>query len=279
MNSLKTVHYAVGKSRNVHPGRMFADLLSARGLAWQLFVRNLRAHYRQTLLGYVWVIVPPLAITVLWVFLQSQNVVTYRGETPYVVYLLTGMLWWQLFAEAVQAPMRIVAASQAMLTQVNFPRESLLLAGLLETLFNFLVRLLVLLLVLVLTDQLRMPEWVVLALGGAGLLVTGSAFGLWMVPLGMLYRDVDKGMNILLQFWLYLTPVVYLQPPGVAGRWQVVLNPAAQLLIMARDGSLGVLGYVPLTGLIWLAVGVAALFVGWMLYRIAMPVIIERMST
>ena len=121
---------------------MLRDLALSRELAWRLFIRNINARYRQTLLGYAWAVVMPIITTSVFVFLQKSGYFTV-GETqvPYALFLITGLVLWQVFADAVQAPLRMVQQSYSILTKVNFPREALIITGAGEVLFAFLIRL------------------------------------------------------------------------------------------------------------------------------------------
>src|SRR2546423_12994264 len=101
---------------------MLADLWSARGLAWRLLHRDLSAKYRQSLLGYVWAIVPPLAVTLSFT-LAGQAAIFNTGSTslPYVVFALVGTVLWQTFSEAVYAPIKAVTGAKTLLARIRFP--------------------------------------------------------------------------------------------------------------------------------------------------------------
>ncbi|MBT8054682.1 MAG: ABC transporter permease, partial [Gammaproteobacteria bacterium] len=106
---------------------MWSDLLASRELAWRLLVRNISAQYRQSLLGYAWAFLPPLFTTAIWVFLQSQKVFNVADTgMPYPVFVLTGTVLWQTFVEALNAPLKMINQSRAMLSKINFPREALI---------------------------------------------------------------------------------------------------------------------------------------------------------
>ena len=132
-----------------HPWRllreMFRDLLASRELAWRLFVRDISAKYRQSMLGYVWAFLPPVVATLTFSLLNRSGVLA-TGETgiPYPAYVMIGTLLWQVFADAINSPIKTVTASKAMLAKINLPREAILLSGVLEVLFNFLIRLVLL---------------------------------------------------------------------------------------------------------------------------------------
>ncbi len=122
-----------------------ADFYGGRELAWRLFLRNLRGMYRQTVLGLFWAFLPPIANTAMWVFLRKAGVFE-TGETTVdgTVYILTGMILWQSFIDAFQMPLNAISKNRGMISKLNFPRESLLLVGYWEVLFDLCIRLLLL---------------------------------------------------------------------------------------------------------------------------------------
>ena len=200
------------------PGRfaagLWADLRVAPPLAWRLFVHGLRARYRQSWLGYLWLLLPPLATTLTWVYLNRAGVLDV-GETvgvPYPVYVLTGTLLWQVFAEALHSPLQQLGAARRILTKSRMPHEALLLAGLVEVLFNFAVRLVVLVPVLVWFGTRPGAALLVAPLGVLALLVAGFTLGLLLTPAGLLYQDVSRGLTLAAGFWFFLTPVIYPPP-------------------------------------------------------------------
>jgi lipopolysaccharide transport system permease protein len=271
------------RSDLLEPGRflrwMFRDLAACRGLAWRLFIRDLSAHYRQSFLGYVWAFVPPLATTITFVFLRSQGLFT-TGQTgiPYPAYVVIGMLFWQVFVDAVQCPLKAVTAAKPMLSKVQFPPEAILLAALGEVLFSFLIRL-VLLAAVFLWYGLTPPATAVLVpLAVAALVLLGFALGVLITPLGILYTDVTQALTVVTTFWLFLTPVIYpARESGLAAllsHW----NPVSPLLIVGRDWlTVGQTAHLPEFVLISM-LSLVMLFVGWVSYRVAMPHLIARIG-
>lgn len=258
---------------------MFADLWLARELAWRLAVRDISAQYRQAFLGLAWALLLPLVNTVTWIFLNSTGIVAVADTSlPYPVYVFTGTMLWQIFTEAFQAPNRQVNQAKAMLSKVNFPHEAIILSGLLQTCFNALIKIgLLIPAVLILGIA---PGWgiLLLPLGVLSLMLTGTALGLLLTPVGALYTDVEKGTGLVTQFWMYITPVVFALP--TAG-WTVTLfrlNPLTPLILASRDWLTGFrpefLTDFAVVNLIMLFI----LFFGWIIYRISMPILIERMN-
>lgn len=265
------------------PRRLFAemrrDLVASRELAWRLTVRDISAKYRQAWLGIAWAFLPPIAITAVFVLLNSQHLLN-SGQTsiPYTAFVLLGTVFWQLFSEALEAPLRVVNESKSLLTKVNFPVEALIISVIMQVLFNFLIKLSLIALVFF-YYKIQLPWTAIFApFAISALLLLGITLGLLLVPIGMLYTDISQGLSILLMFWLFISPVGY-QPPqqGLLAKLTAV-NPVAPLLLTARDlmtnGS-----FKYLEGFLWVSgTCLVLLAVAWLLYRLSMPIIIERIS-
>ena len=258
---------------------MGRDLLASRELAWRLLVRDISAQYRQSLFGVVWAFVPPLITAATLTFARNAGVVNI-GETdiPYPAYVMFSMSLWQTFTEALIGPIRAVTAAKPMLAKINFPREAIVLAKLGEVFFDFGVKLL-LIVALFIWFRIPVPWTVVLApVALIHLVGFGTAIGLWLAPLGALYQDVTRALPLVMSPWLLLTPVVY--PPPASGVFGAIvqLNPVTPLLGTVRD--LATVGQVSQPFWFWVASGLTLvlLVLGWVLYRLAMPFIVERMS-
>src|SRR5688572_32461734 len=93
------------------PGRFLAgallDLSCSGPIAWRLFRSNLRIRYRRSWLGYVWLLLPALGTAAICAFMQARRIVaTAPTEPPYPIFLLAAMILWQLFVEALNAPLQ-----------------------------------------------------------------------------------------------------------------------------------------------------------------------------
>ncbi len=165
---------------------IFADFMAGRELAWRLFVRNLRGLYRQTLLGLFWAFLPPIANTAMWIFLKSAGVFE-TGDTQVnaTVYILTGMILWQAFIEAFQMPLTWSIKIGNMLSKLNFPRESLLLVGIAEVLFDLAIRL-----------TLLIPAFLIFGVPIHGFAVAGAAGNPGIGPVRHLLGPVDHACRL-----------------------------------------------------------------------------------
>ncbi len=261
-----------------------ADFWSGRELGWRLFLRNLRGLYRQTFLGLFWAFLPPIANTAVWVFLRRTGVFDLGGNLAMsmTVYILTGMILWQTFIEAFQMPLKVINQNRGMIAKLRFPRESLLLVGLGEVLFDFAIR--SLLLIPAFLWYGVTPNIAILWAFPISLLMVlfASGMGMMIMPVGSLYQDVNRFIGIAMPFWMLTTPIIYvitdemLKNPN--SRLLVWLNPAAPLLVWARDLTLFGESAFVMPGMIVAAVSIPIFLLGLAVFRISIPVIVERMN-
>ncbi len=256
------------------------DLWAGRELAYRMFQRNIRGLYRQTFLGIFWAFLPPLANTAVWLILRRAGAIDLAGdiEVNYAVYVVTGMVVWQSFVEAFQAPLQTVNANRNMLSKLRFPRESLLLTSVMEIFFNLGVRLVVLVPLLVVFAG--WTPWILASpLLVALLIPLGLAIGLLVMPLGMLYQDVGKLIAVAVPVWMIITPIVYGTPEGWNANPLNWLNPASPLLTLARDLLVFGETLVWTSAAAWVVLSVPLLLGGMLYYRLSLPVLVERISS
>jgi len=259
---------------------MYADLRASTGLAWRLTIRDISAQYRQSYLGLLWAFILPLTNTLVWVFLSSSGIVAVSKTTvPYPVFVFVGTILWSVLVDAVNAPLQQSNSAKQMLAKLNFPREAIILSGIYTTLFNAGIRIVLLLAILPLLGVPWSATLLLFPLALFSIVLTGTAIGLTLTPLGLLYTDVTKGLPLLMQALMYSAPVVFPVPEEGWGRIVLTLNPLAPLIVTGRDwltGSTGeyLLGFVVVTAFFGLL-----LFAAWAVFRLAMPILIERMSS
>ena len=263
---------------------IFRDLLGSRQLALTLAVRDVKAQYRQSILGLAWMVLPPLFFTVGMTVLQRNNVLSLKGPEgiPFPAYVLVGSSLWQMFMSALNGPITALMAGKGILTRVNFPRETLLVAELYKILFNVSVQLVLILVTLLWFRIIPGATILLFPLALGALLLLGTMFGIFLAPIALLYKDVSNALPIVGYVWMVLTPVLMsindLAPGGLYAT-VVRFNPVTPVLVIAREfltglpvthqySSLGVLGCT-LVGLI-----IALLY-----FRVAMPMVIERWSS
>lgn len=268
-------------SRVSHPIKllqeMWYDLLASRELAWQLFQRDIQSQYRQSILGILWIFVPPLVTAVGLTFLREANVLN-LGDTPipYPVYVALSMTLWQTFLKTFNSTMGAARSAKVMLMKLNVPPEAFVISKVAQTLFNFLIQLIPIFFLFVWFKV--GVTWTILIAPVAfiHLILFGTGMGLILSPFSCLYGDVNKAIGFVTRIWLFVTPVIYPQPRE--GFWAILvkINPVTPLLVTTRD--LATTGDISNPTGFWIASAIAIVMtlVGWIFYRLSLPFLVER---
>jgi lipopolysaccharide transport system permease protein len=259
---------------------MKRDLLGSRELAWQLCVRDISAKYRQSILGVVWAILPPIVMAAGFTVAKGSGVVNI-GEVnlPYPAYIMFSMTLWQTFVEALNGPIQAVANAKGMMAKISFPREALIIAKLGEVFFNFGIKL-VLIIGLFLWFKIPITLSAIIApVALIHLVILGTFLGLLLAPIAVLYQDFSLALTLLTGFWLFLTPVVYPVPSGGVFGTIVHFNPVTPLLVTTRE--LATTGVLSDPQGFWIAslFAIVGLIIAWIIYRLALPYVVERISS
>jgi lipopolysaccharide transport system permease protein len=163
------------------------------------------------------------------------------ANLPYPVFVLSGLLPWQLFSQCLIEASNSLVANERILTKVYFPRLILPLAAVTAAGVDSLPGLLLLVGLLAYSGHLSVPGLLALPLFLLVTMFTAIAVALWLSALNALYRDVRYTLSFLTQFWFFLTPVVY--PASlVPDQWRLIygLNPMAGIVEGLRFCLFGV---------------------------------------
>ena len=246
------------------------ELWAHRDLIRFLALRDLRARYKQTLLGATWALLQPLGT--LLVFSLLFGVLFGRAHmpgapgVPYELSTFCALVPWQLFAGSLAASANSLVVNQALITKVYFPRLALPIAPILAALVDAGIALLVLFGMLAYAGvgpglaALWLPVFAAMAA------LCALAASLWLAALNALYRDVRHALPFLIQLWMFATPVVYASERVLAGRpewlrWLYGANPMAASVEGFRFALLGTPAPPPET-LLASAVTLALVLVG-----------------
>jgi lipopolysaccharide transport system permease protein len=242
------------------------DVWQHRELLYFLCKRDISIRYKQSLLGVSWAVMQPLALAcIFWVFFGRLAKVPSEG-VPYPVFSLAALVSWNFVSQAVTQGASSLVADSNLLAKVYFPRLVVPLARVASLAVDAVVALCVLA-VFMAAYRIAPPIQVLLlpaflALGA----VVAFALGSFFAAVNVRYRDVSVAVPLLVQMWLFLTPVVY--PASlVGGKWQYVYsaNPMVAVVSGARWAILGT--PAPSAGQIAISVAVAAMMlVGSLVY-------------
>ena len=226
---------------------------------WDLILsfarRDIKARYKQTALGVAWSLLQPLSMMIVFTLVFSLFAKVPSDGIPYPVFSYSALIFWTFFASTISGGTGAMVSNATLIRKIYFPRETLLISVLLAGLLD---------------------------LGVASILFVGMLFyykisltlaSLWVVPLLLLqitltfgvisltsaahvnFRDMGHGLPLVLQLWMFATPVAY--PMSVIPGWlrpYYLLNPMAAIIDGYRSAL--IMGTTP--NLPALAVSVAA---------------------
>jgi ABC-2 type transport system permease protein len=187
--------------------RRIRVLLAHREVLMNLVRKELKVKYAASVLGAIWSLLNPLVFLAVFSFVIRVT----RGRFPdYPVYLLSGLLAWNLFSVSLTTGARSVIDNSNLVKKVAFPHEVLPLSAIGVALVDFVLQTAVFLLfVLVSGYGLRWPEIALYPLAFATLLVFTLAVTLWLSALNVRYRDIQHLLTLALLVWFWFTPIVY----------------------------------------------------------------------
>jgi ABC-type polysaccharide/polyol phosphate export permease len=201
--------------------------------------RDVTVRYRQAFLGAAWAALLPLSGAIIFTVAFSRLAGIDTGDTPYLLFAFTGWVGWTYFSSALLACSGALVRNATLVTKVWFPRLAAPLAALLPGLADLAVGLLVLVPLCVYYGVTPGPA-IVFAPAAIGLLATTAlGVGLVLGTLHVRYRDVGHAIGLLVQLWLFASPVAYpssLVSDGLL--WVYYLNPVAGALDLLRAGLL-----------------------------------------
>ena len=203
--------------------------------------------YRNTLLGKAWVVLRPLVPLLVRVLVFGALLrVGATTKVPYFLFLAIGTAAWELFGSSLMWATRSLQMNGAILSRLYVPRLILPIASMVPGLAYFAIHVAVIAAALVyyrVQDGLWYLDtaWLFVApIALVLILLFSLSIGLWTAVLGAGARDVRFGLGYVLEFWVYLTPVVY--PVSVVpdhAQWALYLNPIAVYIVAFRGALLG----------------------------------------
>jgi lipopolysaccharide transport system permease protein len=246
----------------------YRDLLSL--LVWRDFVSK----YKQTILGPLWFVVQPLCMTLVFTVIFGNVAGLSTDGLPPVLFYLCGQLGWNYFAQNFSSNSATFVSNAGLFGKVYFPRLVVPLAALVSNLFAFLIQVATFACFYIYFKYGR-------GAGGFGmdwhafllpLLILQTAVlslgvGLVISALTAKYRDLTHVTALLIQVWMYATPVIYpLSAFPLEWRWVASINPMTPIVEGFRLLLLGVGTVQPVDLISSIAITIAVTVGGLMLF-------------
>jgi len=259
----------INKPPATYPLPNFGEIWRHRALLIQMIIRELKARYKQSVLGISWAIFNPIITMVVMSFVFHRLAEVPSYDIPYAVFSFTGIVPWQLFSKGLSAASQSIVAYGPMINKVYFPRLIPPIARLFTGVIDFGLAFIVLLILMLVYGFLPsfqallwVPFFTLLALAAA------LGLGLWLSALHVRFRDIGLLVPFLVQMLFYLTPVAYpsdlLEQP-----WRTLygINPMVTVCDGFRWTLLGIDTFDPSTALASVISALVLLVSGLLFFR------------
>lgn len=207
-----------------------------RQLLSELTKREIAQRYKQSILGYFWVILNPLAQMLVMSFVFSKLFNVVGLGVPYSVFLFAGLLPWTLFSSSLISATNALVGNAGLLSKIYFPREILVASTILSKIVDyFLASIIFIIMMIIFKVQITwnilwfVPIFMIQNLFTYAIGIILSAFNLF-------YRDIQYLLSLVLLIWMYLTPIVYSTETFPNDyRWIFQFNPMAIIINAYRQ--------------------------------------------
>ncbi len=214
----------------------FHLLWDYRELLWNLANREITQRYKQSVLGYAWVILNPLFQLIVMSFVFDVVLRIPSLGVPFILFLSAALLPWNLFTQSLTASSTILVSNSNLITKIYFPREILVYSTIIAKIVDFFYSCIVLVFFLFI---FKIPLTIYYLWLPAIFLIQVflmAGISLIVAALNLFYRDIQYLLNLILLLWMYITPVMYpIEMIPEKYRFIMSLNPMAVIVNAYRQ--------------------------------------------
>lgn len=192
------------------------DIWGHRELLGLLIRRELKAKYKDSVLGFFWTMARPLAMLLVYYvaigkFLGAEASPRNPGGIPqFAIFIFTGLTAWQLYSDIITQGTGSIVANSGLIKKVYLPREVFPLGAVGAALFNFSIQLAILVGATAVVGQFPTgSRWFYFLLAFALLVVFATALALFLAAVNVYLRDVQYLVEIMIMILMWASPIVY----------------------------------------------------------------------
>ena len=228
------------------PGKLtinWKELWRYRELFYFFTWRDIKVKYKQTILGFLWAILQPLAMMTVFVLFFSKGLNVPTDNIPAPIFYFVGLMFWNLFSSGLNSSANSMISNAEIIKKIYFPRLIVPFSGVLVALFDFLMTLIPfigLMIYYIITTNLTFSFHLFWQLPLALIMtvVTTIGLGCMIAAWNVKYRDFRYVVPFMIQFLLFVTPVIY--PVTIfhnipIAKYILSLNPMTGVMLLARN--------------------------------------------
>lgn len=242
------------------------DSYRYRELIWALALRELKIRYKRSVLGFLWALLNPALLMIVLSVVFSKVLIS--NIPHYGIFILSTLLPWTFFSQCLAYAVDSIVSNGDLIKKVAVSKSVFPLAAVVSNMINLLLSIIPLALIVLVMGHQFFPTWAFLPVPIIALMIFTAGATFFFATANVYYRDVAHIVQILLQVWFYVTPIIY--PLSIFPekyRWMFQLNP---LIYVLNDFRLAVYyGQMPRPQSVAasFACGLLSLFIGFAIFR------------
>ncbi|WP_050129901.1 ABC transporter permease [Yersinia frederiksenii] len=214
---------------------MLLAIYRYRGFILGSVQREFQAKYQKSMLGATWLVLQPLSMILVYTLVFSKvmgaRLPNVTGVFTYSIYLCIGVITWGLFAEILNRSQNMFVENAGLLKKLSFPKICLPIIIVLSAAINFLIIFLLFIIFLVLTGNFHFISFIEIIPVLIIQIFFAIGLGMSLGVINVFFRDVSQFVGILLQFWFWFTPIVYVMSTlPIRAQGLLRYNPMAVLV-------------------------------------------------
>lgn len=219
---------------------IFKEIYRYRELLWTLAMRDIKARYKQTLLGIGWALFFPLITMLVFSLVFSKFIKVDTGGIPYPIFAYCGILPWTFFASGLNFSINSLITNAGLLSKIYFPREVLPLSAILANLVDFCIASVILFVMMLFYGFSLHLTILLVPLVLLIQIIFTAGVGFIFSMANLFFRDIKYVFQVIIPLWMFVTPVLYQIPEKF--RWLYRINPMAPIIpsyrLLILEGSL-----------------------------------------
>ena len=229
------IQFTYDSQKRKHPAiEELLDSIQYRDMIFQFVRRDIVSRYKRSVLGIMWTMLQPLGMMVVMTIVFAQ--LFHRVES-YSAFLLSGLIMWQFFSQTTMASLKLVASGGSLARKIYVPYTAFAISAIGTGIVNIVISMIPLIFITTLTG---VPvTWAILFIPISILILSAFSLGLGLIlaTFAVYFPDVQDMYQIILQAWMYLTPIIFPETilPEASRFWILHLNPMYYMLTLFRD--------------------------------------------
>jgi lipopolysaccharide transport system permease protein len=212
------------------------EIWRRRELLWALTLREIQVRYTQSVLGIAWAVLQPLALMLMFTLIFSVLLKVPSEGVPYPVFSYSALTFWTFFSGSLTRAIPSLEANEGLIKKIYFPREFFPISSVLSAIFDLVIAFVIFLVIMLyyhtpftLNMFYVVPLVVIQTIFTIGVCMFASAFNVY-------YRDVKYALPLIVQLWMYATPIIYPMSSIPERLWKFyLLNPMTGIIESYRS--------------------------------------------